>query len=114
MLHACVWIGSILFGREAAGREVGGPGGDDQGSARSRESGAERLDRGPVRLAGRRDVREVVDEGGVDDAIRCSRRAPQAVEILESAPMHFGAGGGERLGGCIRPSEAEHSMPRGD
>src|SRR5262249_55590222 len=63
---------------------------------------------------GRRDVREVVDEGGVDDAIRCSRSALQAVKILESPPMNLGPSGGKRLGRCLRTCEAEHSMPRAD
>ena len=40
--------------------------------------------------------------------------APQAVQVFEIAPVHFGPGGGERRGGRIRSGEAEHLVARAD
>src|SRR5438034_450292 len=65
------------------------------GNAEKRRSRRTLLERQPVRLAGGREVREVVDEGGVDDAVRCRRSTPQAFEIVERAPMRLGTGGSE-------------------
>src|ERR1700730_1340504 len=61
----------ILFGREQTCCEGDpGAGGDDQGASRANECGAEGLDGVPIRLTARLPPREVVDEGGMDHAIR--------------------------------------------
>ena len=109
-----VGIGRVFFSTDAALREEPGRGGDDEGSAGTSERGAERLDRELVGFAGSGDVREVMNEGRVDDAIRASRSTSQALGILERPSMHFGAGSGKRLGGRIRASQAEHLMARAD
>ena len=96
------------------GVEQPGPGGDDQGAVGARERGAERLDGAPIDLAVLLELREVVDEGGVDHAIRHGRAAAQAFQVFEVASMHLGTGGDERLGARIRASEAEHLMARVD
>jgi hypothetical protein len=58
--------------------------------------------------------REVVNEGGVDHAIRCSRSAAQAREIVERAALNGGPYRGKRGGSRIRPSEAEYLVPGGN
>src|SRR5882762_8807529 len=64
-------IGCIFFGRKAALRDDDrGPRGDDQGSLRANQRGADSLDGAPIYLTVRRPLREVVDEGGVNDAVR--------------------------------------------
>ena len=88
-----------------------GPGGDDQRAVGARERVAERLDGAPIDLADRLESREVVDEGGVNHAVRCGRSTPQAVEVFEIDPMDLGACGGERRGARIRAGEAEHLWP---
>ena len=55
-----------------------------------------------------------MDEGGVNHAVRRSRGAAQAFEVLEIAAMHLGAGRGERLGARVRAGEADHLMARAD
>ncbi len=107
-------IGRIVLCTDAAVCEDADSGRDDEGSSGSRERRADGLDREPVRLAGGREVREVVNERGVDDAIRCSRAAFQAVVIVESTPMRLGTGRGEQPRGRIRASQAEHLMARAD
>ena len=51
--------------------------------------------------------REVVDERGVDDAVRAGGAGAQAVEVLEIAAMDLGAGGRERRGGLVGAGEAD-------
>ena len=106
--------GGVVFGREAAWREQPGPGGDDQGAVGASERSAERLDGAPIDLAILLEFREVVDEGGVDHAVRLGRSAAQAFQVFKIAAMHLGAGGDERLGARIRASKTEHLMARVD
>jgi len=78
------------------------------------ERGAERLDGAPICFTVRRELREVVDEGGVDHAIRQGGAAAQAFQVFEIASMHLGPRGDKRLGGRIRASKTEHLMARAD
>jgi hypothetical protein len=84
---ARIRIGRVFFSTDAALREEPGRGGDDEGSAGTGERGAKRLDRELVGFAGSGDVREVVNEGRVDDAIRDCRSTSQAVGVLERPPV---------------------------
>jgi hypothetical protein len=68
----------------------------------------------PISLAVSLEFREVMDESGVDDAIRGGGSTLQTIKIVESPPMHLGTSGGKRLGGRIRASEGEHLMARAD
>ena len=51
-----------------------------------------------------------MDEGQVDYTIRCSRAAPQAVQVLQITAMHLGAGGGKRFGPRLRAGKTKHLM----
>src|SRR2546426_1562742 len=83
-------IGRIVLCTDAAVCEDADSGRDDEGSSGSRERRADGLDREPARVAGGREVREAVDERGVDEAIRCSRAALQAGVIVGSTTMRPG------------------------
>src|SRR5581483_3002217 len=48
---------------------------------------------------------------GVGDGVGLLGASAQAVEILDVAAMHLGAGRGERLGRSVGANEAEHPMP---
>jgi hypothetical protein len=91
-----------------------GAGSDEQGAVRASERGAERLDGAPIRLGGSRVVREVVNEGGVDHAIRSGRSRVQALEIFERTAVDIGSCPGKGRGSRVRAGEAEHLMPRVD
>ena len=101
-----------VLGRQAARRNERGPRGDDQGAVGAGERGAESLDGAPVYLAVLLEFREVVDEGGINHAIRHGRSAAQAFQVLKIAPMDLDAGGDERLGARIGASKTEHLMAR--
>ena len=90
------------------------PGGDEQGAVGAFERGAERLDGLLVDRADGLESRPVVDEAGVNHAIRHGRSAAQAFKVLEIASMRLGAGGDERLGARVRASKTEHLMARVD
>jgi hypothetical protein len=53
---------------------------------------------------------EVV-EGRVDDAVRCGGAAAKAVEVVEGAAVHLGAGRRQRSGSGVRAGEADDLMP---
>ena len=55
-----------------------------------------------------------MDEAAVDHAVRSRRAAPQAVQVLEIAPVHLDPGGGERRGALVRAGEAQHRVARLD
>src|SRR6266851_2515306 len=106
-----IGIGRILFCSETAlALNQQGPASDDQRAIRARERGTERLNRAPVRFGSRRVVVKVVDEGGVDHAIRSGSSATKAFEIFERTAMYVGSRLEKRFGCCIRASEAEHPM----
>jgi hypothetical protein len=67
-----------------------------------------------VDLAVLLELREVVDEGGVDHAIRRRRSAAQALQILQMAAMDLGTRGDQRLGPLFRAGQPQHLMPRPD
>jgi hypothetical protein len=48
----------------------------------------------------------------VNDAIGRGRTSPQAIEIVEIASVHLGAGGLYGHGALIRAGKAEHLVPR--
>ena len=52
-----------------------------------------------------------VVESRVDDTVRCDRAAPQAVEVVEVAAVHLGAGGRQCCGARVRASQAEDLVP---
>ncbi len=106
--------GRIVFGAVAARREPEQAAGDDERSSRSGERSAERLDGELVRHAAGGKVREVVNEGGVDDAVGRRRAAFQAVVIGEIAALDLGARGRERLSAGIRAREAEDLVACGE
>jgi hypothetical protein len=86
------------------------PGGDDQGPVRSGERATERFDGAPVLLAIRHEFREVVVEGGVDQAVRFRRPAAQTVEVFKIPSVCLGSRGNERAGARIRPRQSEDPM----
>jgi hypothetical protein len=100
--------------RKATGSEEPGPGGDDQRALRAGERRAERLDGVPVDLAVRLELREIVDEGGVDDPVRERSAAAQAFEILEIAAMGLRSRRGKGRRSRIRAGEADYLVSRGD
>ena len=104
----------FVFGRDTTRWKQRGPGGDDYGSVRANERGAERLDGLPVHLAIRREFREVVVKGGVDNAVRGRCSAAQALEILERTAMNVGPGRGKGCGGRIRARKANYLMSCAD
>jgi len=87
-------------------------GGDDEGLARARKGRGDGLDRELVSIGVSGKVREVMNEGGVDDAIhgRCS--ALQAVKVLERPPMHRRPCCSKRLRAFIGTREPKHLMAR--
>src|SRR5215467_10129861 len=107
--------GNILLGGQGAlPLQKQGSGGGDQRAVGSGESLAKRSDSALIFFGARRVIREIVDEGGVDHAVRCGSSAAQAFKILERTAVHFGARRFERLGGGSRARETEHLMARGE
>jgi hypothetical protein len=47
----------------------------------------------------------------VDDAVRCGGAVVQAVELVEGAAVHVGAGSRQCCGGCVRAGETDGLMP---
>ena len=64
------------------------------------------VDGGPDRHVG-----EVVDVAQVDDAVGLGGATAQAVEVLEVAPQHLGAGVGQGGGGGVGTGEAHDLVP---
>ena len=52
-----------------------------------------------------------MDEGGVDDAVRCGRSSPEAVQVVERPAVRAGPSSGKRSRRRIRTSQTEHLMP---
>ena len=75
---------------------------------------AERRNRAPVRFGRSREIREIVNEGGVDDGVGFGRAAVQTVEIIERTAMGLRAGGDKRPGRVIRASQAENLVACSD
>ena len=88
--------------------------GDDERSVGVFQRAAERLDGASVDLAVLHELREVVDEGAVDHAVRLGRAAAQAFEILEIAALNFCARSRKGLGARLRTRKTEHLMARRD
>jgi hypothetical protein len=78
--------------------------------ARAGNRGAEGLDRTPIDLADFLEPREVVNEGGMNDAIRRGGATPQAIQFLDITSMHVGTRGGQRLGCPVGASQAEYPV----
>src|SRR5204863_5153907 len=53
----------------------------------------------------------LVLEGQVDDAIGRGGCPPQAVEVVQIAALHLGAGGGQCGGGAVGTGQADDLMP---
>jgi hypothetical protein len=58
------------------------------------------------------ELRKIVDEGGVDHAVRHGRSFAEAFEVGKIAAMHLGAGGRKRLGAGLRAGQAQNLMAR--
>jgi hypothetical protein len=56
------------------------------------------------------ELRKVVDESGVNHAIRHSCSTAQAFQVFQIPWMHLGASIDEKLGARIGASETEHLM----
>src|SRR6185503_8248009 len=104
----------VVLGRHPARREQPGPRGDDEGPAGARERRAERLDGAEVGAARAVELREVVDEGAVDHAVRGGGAGAQALGVLEIAAVDLGPGGRERGGGAVGAGEADDLVARAD
>ena len=85
-------------------------GGDDEGTARADERIAQGGNGASVLLADADEVREVVVEGAVDDAVCLGGSAAEAVEVFKTAAMGFGTGGLEGFGASVGAGEPEHRM----
>jgi len=93
--------GQVFFGRKASWRNERGPGCDDQGTVGSSERRGESLNGVPIRFADFFEFREVMDETGVNHAIRGGGSTPEAVRILRITPMDPGTSGCKGLGGSV-------------
>jgi hypothetical protein len=102
-----------VFPRGLAGAGVAHArsGRDDQRTVGPLECGAQRLDRVPVLVAIRHEVREIMVEGGVDDGVCLRRSGAKAVRILQRAPVHLCAGRHQRSGAGVGSGQADHLMP---
>lgn len=91
----------------ASGCEEADAGADDQGPVGTGQDGAHRFDGLPVFFAIFPEVGEVMDKGGVDDAVGGGGAALQAFGIFDRPPVDFCAGGGYFGGGGVRAGEAQ-------
>src|SRR5579862_8132304 len=108
-------IRSVFFRHDwAFGLQNQGAGRDNQGAVGTFERFPESLDGAAIRFGGGTVVREIMDEGGVNDGVGSSSSTAQAFEIVKRAVMHFCSGGGKRLGRLVGAREAEHLMTRGE
>ncbi len=82
--------------------------------SRTFERGAKRFDGAPIDLAVFRELRKVMDEGGVNHAVRLGCPAAQTLQVFKITSMHLGTPSDKRLGARIRASETEHLMARAD
>ena len=100
----------------STGRDLGdrGPGGHDQWPAGARKHRAERLDDASIGFAIRRELREVVVEREVDDAVRAGGAVLQAVRIVDRSAIDLGPRGGKSRRLLVRTIEADHLMARRD
>ena len=100
----------VIFRGWLAGHRVShaGAGGDDQGVVRACQGRAERLNGAPVSFADGDEVREVVVEGAMDDAVGLGGAAAQTVQVFQVAAMDLGAGGGESLSACVGAGQAQN------
>ncbi len=105
-----------VLGRELTGRDLGdgSPGGHDQGSVGARENRAERLDDASIGFAIRRELREVVVKGEVDDAVRAGGAVLQALGIVYRSAIGLCTGGGQSQRLLIRTIDADHLVARAD
>src|SRR6185437_3584011 len=109
-----LWRWRIVFGRDAARREQRDPGGGDQWPVGPGERVCKRLNGALVDLGAVLETREVVDEGGVNDAIRHGGAFAEAIEVLEIAALRLCARRGQRFRAVIRAGEAENLVARVD
>jgi hypothetical protein len=91
-----------------------GAGCDDQWSVGADENRAERLDHAAVVLTVRREFREVVIEGQVDEAVRAGSPSLEAVQVFNRPAMDLGTRSSQRHGLFIRTAETEDLMACGD
>ena len=90
----------IVLCREAVGRG-GQPGGDDQRPIRTFKRVAHHLDGTLVCLTVLRKLREVVIEGGLNDAVRHGCPTAQASQVFQISSMHLSASSDQRRGALI-------------
>jgi len=110
-------IPRVLLGPDHAGGEAGRSGGDDERSIRTRQCLAECLDGAQVRIGSALKIpreSDVVLVRGVNDPVARGSAGAQAVEVIQSAAMHIGAGGGEGFSRGIRTGEPEDLMACAD
>ncbi|HEX3368192.1 MAG TPA: hypothetical protein VHS56_01330 [Candidatus Cybelea sp.] len=107
-------IGRILFGHDAAGRNQRRAGRNEQMAVGCPERFTQRHNCKPVGFGRSRNIREIVNESGVDDGLSCTRSPAQTVEVLKRTSLDLGAGDDKRLGSIIRAGETENSMARAD
>ena len=89
-----------------------GPGSNHERAAGPRERLAEGFDGARLGPSGDRVVKEIMDEGGVNHAIRVGCSTPQAVQFFERTAMRLGPCCGKGRSTRIRASKAEHLMAR--
>jgi hypothetical protein len=77
------------FDRKATWYKQRSPKGDDERAVGARERGTEGRDGAPVYLAVGLELREVVDEGHVNHAIRFGGSAAQAFQVFKIASMYL-------------------------
>src|SRR5450830_706514 len=87
-----------------------GPGGDDERTVGTGERGSHRLNGFPVGFAVCDKLREVVVEGGMDDAVRHGCSTVQAVQVFQIASKHFGTRRHQGLGACFRSAQSKYLM----
>ncbi len=104
-------IQHVLLRPKTTWRQKSNPGGHDKRAIRPGKCRAKRLDGTPIRLGGPRIIGKIVNEGGMNHAVRCRRSASQALKIIERAAVHIRAGRGERRSGCIGASQAQDLVP---
>src|ERR1700677_4857010 len=104
--------GINVFSHGAAWRPGPNPGADNQGAIRAGKRRTKSLDGAPVYLTVGRELREIVDEGGVDHAVRHRGSDAQTLQVFKMPSMHLSARGGKRFCTRIRASKSKHPMAR--
>src|SRR5215472_9456659 len=93
--------GHAVLDRKQTWRKERGSGRDDQGPVRASKRGTENLDGVPIDFAVSLECRKVMDERGVNHAIRRGSPTSQAVQVFKIAWVRLGTSGGKHLRGRI-------------